>query len=287
MQNADPLDFQTIADQSAPYTFSLTAANAPSLPSDAYTAIELSLIPYAEADVPASFLLLDCTTGKGIACNIDEIIYGASSFKALYCSYVCQAFVETGLYALDDYIPSYAQDDYESYWIDGYDTLEDLMFNSIVYSSNGAFGSLRDTFDGDIFDAWLAEQGIDASIFGDEWFPYLTVRDAAALWMDTYQYLDTQSETAVWLDDLLANTEVSFIRDTLEENEEVIIIDKAGWYADDGWSNYNSVCDSGIVKMGGRDYLLSIMTGAAWSDESVEDFHRLADAVLSARGILA
>ena len=285
---ADPRELQAIADCASPTAFSLSGGSdsGTALSTEAEAAIEAALEPYEANGVPAGFLLLDCTTGLGIACNIDEVIYGASSFKAPYAAYVCQEHIETGLVELGTYLDYYTQSATGSYRISGYSTLEGILSDTIVYSSNGAFGSLREAFDGAVFDTWLEAQGVDIDESDGSWFPSLTVRDAAALWMNVRNYLDTETDTASLLSGLLASTETSFIRDALADVDGATVRDKAGWYADGSSSAYNSVCDSGIVSVGESDYLLCIMTGAAWSDESVDDFEDLAAAVFAARSDL-
>lgn len=263
------------------------AWTAASLSEEARASLASALAPFSEDGTPVGFLLLNCSTGNGIAYNLDQSIYGASSYKAAYSTYVCQEMVEKGLYSLSYPIPSWQQSP-SGFYLSGSITIEDAIYETLVYSDNAALGSLRSAFDGASYEAWLAELGVSPDESDGSWFPTYSPREAAALWMNTYGYVSTKSQTAAWLGDLLGSTETSFLREGLENAgySGITVLSKAGWCADYDEA-YNATCDAGIVTYEGVDYLLCIMSGAAYSDAAVDDVEDLAAAVFAARDAIA
>ncbi len=284
-------DISNIPDSTSPLIFSLSTGSKVSETTLPYfeslagrTSVFDKILPYENQGVPMGFLIVDCETGNSMSCNIDEEIYGASTFKALYAFYVCEAFVETGACSLDDRFDLYVESDYDGYYRKGEASLEDLISNSLVYSDNGSYGSLREAFDGEAFEEWLASH--DASVYSpeDSWFPTYSVRNGAKLWLGLYAYLRSGTETATWLESVLTNTDTSFFRDTLGDYDGLSILDKAGWYAgdEDTGGAYDCVSDLGIVTYDDRDYLFCIMTGAAYDDDTVYDLESLVSTVFAA-----
>ena len=253
------------------------------LSDEARASIKTALAPFEEDGTPVGFLLLNCSTGNGVAYNIDRDIYGASSYKAAYSTYVCQELVEKGVYSLGYPILSW-QESASGFYMSGSTTIEDAIYETIVYSDNAALGSLRSAFDGDTYEAWLADLEISPDESDGGWFPTYSTREAAVLWMNTYNYLSTKTETTKWLSELLGSTETSFLRDGLEKAgyAGVTVLSKAGWCADYDEA-YNATCDAGIVTYEGVDYLLCVMSGAAYSDAAEHDVEDLVAAVFAAR----
>ena len=74
-------------------SFSLTAnAEAPTLGSQQAEALSEATAAFTKNGYSVGCFLLNLNTGKGIAYNLDERVYGASSFKGPYCTYLCQLF---------------------------------------------------------------------------------------------------------------------------------------------------------------------------------------------------
>ncbi len=277
----DPQDIQTVESSDTITTFDLYYSKGSfSLSQEATTEIQEVLTVYENHGIELGFVLMDLDSGKGLAYNIDETIYGASSFKGPYAAYVLQKFVETEKTTLEDYITNYAQGD--SYYADGTASLKSVIYNAIVYSDNGSFIALREAFDGSTFDSWMTSLGIDPSGYNSSRFVFNTARNLAGVWMDIYNYLETETDTAQWFKNLLGSTQVSFIRSALESIPDIQVYNKGGWYADTG-ETYDSVTDCAIITLDGKDYLLCIITGGDWSDSNVALFKELAQSIFAAR----
>ncbi len=287
----DPTDYSMIPSEVGPFGFVLGDAQGPApwLSADCLIDITSALSPYLATGAPVGFMLVDLESGRGIGYNIDAEIYGASSFKGPYCAYVCEEYIEAGDCSITDSIPSIGETSSGGYVSNGSATVRDLVFSTVVYSSNGTFGALREYFDDGHLRGWLEELDADASIAeGTEWFPRYTVRDAARFWTEMNSYLNSGTPTADWLAGLLSETNVSFLRDALADVEGATVMNKAGWCADvTSATDYDSVCDNGIVTIDGRSYLMCVMTGAPYTNANVECIQGVAAAVFSARDCLA
>ena len=133
---------------------------------------------------------------------------------------------------------------------------------------------------------YLEDLGVTDLRYNQESFPTLSTLSLTKLWADAYQYFQTGSETASWLEGLCGQTTTSFIRDGITQ-PGVTVHNKAGWYPSDD-VDYRSVTDAGIVEDADGDvYLLAIMTGMSYNDESVSAFEELANIIFETRGALA
>ncbi len=266
-------------------TFALAGDDAPGLSDEQRSAIE-NAIDSAEEHGDVSLVFYNLETGKGVSYDADTTVYGASSFKAPYALYVCQTQVDTGKIGLDDPCQGTSAYDPGSYYNGGSYPLSDLIADAIAYSDNNAFGSLRDAFDSEGYDEWVDELGLDDVHYrADSWYPWYCARTSAKLWTEMYSYLQTPSEAAQMLNELTSQTEVSFIREALRTTG-ASVQDKAGWCADSD-PLWNGVCDAGIVSLGGKTYVLSIMTGMPDGDTSYALYEDIASAVFDARDTLA
>lgn len=149
------------------------------------------------------------------------------------------------------------------------------------------FGFLRDSYDYLGFDEWADPLGVSDTTNTDTWFPSYCVRSSAKLWTEMLSYLETESETALWLEDLLGQTETSFIREALggEDASDIAVLDKAGWIADPD-PDYNAICDAGIIRSEGHTYIMCIMTGMPDTDGNRETLQALASTLFDAREAL-
>lgn len=199
------------------------------------------------------FTLINLNTGKGIAYNLDSRVYGASSFKGPYAAYLCQH--------LGDNDASYPSGS-EAAGSGVSSSIYSLMQPMILYSDNSAFSSLRNTYDSAGFAEWLNSCGVDSEIMHDTHFPRYSARESALLWLRTYQYLKTNTPTAQNLASLYEQTNVSFIRSGVSDDEEVeAVLNKAGWCS--GRERFTGLCDAGLIKCtDGTTYLMSTMTNS-------------------------
>ena len=199
------------------------------------------------------FTLINLNTGKGIAYNLDSRVYGASSFKGPYAAYLCQH--------LGDNDASYPSGS-EAAGSGVSSSIYSLIQPMILYSDNSAFSSLRNTYDSAGFAEWLNSCGVDSEIMHDTHFPRYSARESALLWLHTYQYLKTNTPTAQNLTSLYEQTNVSFIRSGVSDDEEVeAVLNKAGWCS--GRERFTGLCDAGLIKCtDGTTYLMSTMTNS-------------------------
>lgn len=199
------------------------------------------------------FTLINLNTGKGIAYNLDSRVYGASSFKGPYAAYLCQH--------LGDNDASYPSGS-EAAGSGVSSSIYSLMQPMILYSDNSAFSSLRNAYDSAGFAEWLNSCGVDSEIMHDTHFPRYSARESALLWLHTYQYLKTNTPTAQNLTSLYEQTNVSFIRSGVSDDEEVeAVLNKAGWCS--GRERFTGLCDAGLIKCtDGTTYLMSTMTNS-------------------------
>lgn len=187
-------------------------------------------------------------TGCGIAYNADTRIYGASSFKGPYAAFMCEAIGDAeGLSS----------------------STRSLIDDTVQYSDNDSFKTLRDTYDSHGFVDWLESCGVNSDIMDDTHFPRYSAREAALLWLHTYSYLQSDSEYVSYLAQLFQNTNTSFIRDGVDAamaDDAPVVMNKAGWNASD--ARFSGTCDAGIVEYLGQTYIMAIMTNAPDSDDS-------------------
>lgn len=303
-----PSDFSCLSASTGTIEgFSLSGTGeAPALSEEQSAAITSAISALQEKDADVGFVLVDADTGLGYSYNATDKVYGASSFKGPFAAFVCEHFVESGDITLEDAIQCIGQGTWGYYAI-GEAPVRDLIEWSIVNSDNGSFGALREHFSGstvsgvtympeeesramaEAFRTWLGSLGADISIADDdEWFPHYCAQDAARFWASISNYIDSKTETSQFLAEMLGSTETSFIREALEDTD-ASVIDKAGWYNDDptGTSDYNSICDNGVVLIDGHKYVLCVMTSAYYSDSNVELVENLVNAVFATHASLS
>lgn len=223
------------------------------------------------------FTLINLNTGKGIAYNLDSRVYGASSFKGPYAAFLCQH--------LGDDDASYPSGS-EAAGSGVSSSIYSLMQPMILYSDNSAFSSLRNTYDSAGFAEWLNSCGVDSEIMHDTHFPRYSARESALLWLHTYQYLKTNTPTAQNLASLYEQTNVSFIRSGVSDDEGVeAVLNKAGWCA--GSERFTGLCDAGLIKCtDGTTYLMSTMTNSPDGGLYTIRLANLASALFECRDVL-
>ncbi|WP_165171792.1 serine hydrolase [Adlercreutzia sp. ZJ242] len=325
--NLTPASFDLMPEMSTSdgiVSFSLSDLSAPEVPAFDELRIVSRIIGIEnDREARAGFVFVDTETGRGIAYNAEDKIYGASTFKAPYATYVCETHVEDGDVTLSTPCRLSTSVDRGSYYKAGRSyAVQDLIDAAVTWSDNNAFGGLRTNFDMRGFDDWAGSLGANDVKYDDSsWFPTYCPRTSAKLWSEVNNYVSSGTETAAWLGELLGDTEVSFIRNGItgetkettasglvevegdgEESGEsssdaegassqagvegdITFMNKAGWSPDEDPA-YRSVSDAGLVTLDGRTYLLCIMTDMRDSEASRRYFEDLARTIFDAREAL-
>lgn len=170
----------------------------PSLSEEGLNTIQAALTPFMENEYDVGFILMDLQTGSGYSYNLDQEVYGASSFKGPVLIYGCQEALEPGILSID--------------------TVNDSASNAIIYSDNNSYYNMRAIFEeySEIsLVNWLANMNIDSDVETDTSFPHYSVRESAKLWMNAYLYFtssESDPEIVSWAQDLFSQTEVSMLR---------------------------------------------------------------------------
>lgn len=180
----------TLANEGQNYT--------PSLSEEGQNTIQTALAPFMENEYDVGFILMDLQTGSGYSYNLEQEVYGASSFKGPVLIYGCQEALEPGILSID--------------------TVNDSASNAIIYSDNNSYYNMRAIFEeySEIsLVNWLANMNIDSDVETDTSFPHYSVRESAKLWMNAYLYFtssESDPEIVSWAQDLFSQTEVSMLR---------------------------------------------------------------------------
>lgn len=262
----------------APGTFSLIEGeDAAPLSEEQQESLEAATQNIEGGGYTVGFTLINLNTGKGIAYNLDSRVYGASSFKGPYAAFLCQH--------LGDNDASYPSGS-EAAGSGVSSSIYSLIQPMILYSDNSAFSSLRNTYDSAGFAEWLNSCGVDSEIMHDTHFPRYSARESALLWLRTYQYLKTNTPTAQNLASLYEQTNVSFIRSGVSDDEGVeAVLNKAGWCA--GSERFTGLCDAGLIKCtDGTTYLMSTMTNSPDGGLYTVRLANLASALFECRDVL-
>lgn len=345
-------DLGALSGQATPFVFSFgdsgdESVDTPVLSDQSLVQLNNALAYYETNGYDVGYLLMDLGTGRGIAGNLDATIYGASSFKGPFCTYVAEKELSSNI----DKVKSSRREQIE---------------NIIIWSDNNSYSKLRRTFGTDGMEDWLAEAGVNTSLVDDTSFPHYTARQSALMWLKIYNFLnEADNSTAQWLSDTFGKTEVSFLRngalgttsagstdyvpseddateleaddtttdddgaDGTDDGEEAVsqaddaqtgeasdedggetactdavaaaiaedaaeahdatvssigtnitVRNKAGWI---NTEDLDAVCDSGIVTINDRDYLMVIMTGAPDTAAGERAFAHLARTLLEIR----
>ena len=269
-----------IDESSEIVAFSLSDARVPELSNKNLSAIRTALENFDGISV--GFGMYDVESGRGIGYNLDQQIYGASSFKAPYALYLCQKHVENGELT----IPGLSDEDgAELFGAGGYTKI--LIENAICNSDNDSFAMLRSMYDANGYNEWVDELGIqDAAYTPDSWFPWYSVRSSLKIWTEMYNYWQTGGDAAQWLSSLCGETTVSFLRDVVDPLGATVR-NKAGWCSGSDYGyDFNGVCDAGVIQLDGRTYVVSVMAGVPDCEENRELVENLIAAIFDARDAL-
>lgn len=222
-------------------------------------------LSYLEKDgvVDVGFLIMNLNTGSGYCYNIDERIYGASTYKAPLSLFLCEEYIDGGQLKRS--------------------AVGTRIENSIVWSDNNSYRSLKHSYDGSNHNEWLSSLGIDPTGYGTT-FPTYSVRDSATIWMHMWEYLNSDTETAEWLGDLLSSTETSFLRTGAIQAgmENATVYNKAGWCASESGTE-DAVNDAGIVVDGNNVYLVVAFSSSRDTPTTEANMANLFEALMYVR----
>lgn len=221
-------------------------------------------LSWLEADSEdVGFLIMNLNTGSGFCYNIDTKIYGASTYKAPMSVFLCEEYIDGGTLQKS--------------------AVSTRIENAIVWSDNQSYRSLKHSFDGSDHNAWLSSLGIDPSSYMST-FPTYSVRDSATLWLHTWEYLNSGSDTANWLKDLFSRTETSFLRNGAEQAgmDGATVYNKAGWCVSQS-GREDAVSDAGIVVDGDNVYLVVAFTSRPDNPTAEANLSNLFESLLKIR----
>ena len=263
--NTEPLksaDILAIPDTQEAQAFSLDAQR----PTPELEASVLKQLDQTAAKIEESgdcgFVFLNLDSGRGFAYRAGVEPYLASASKAPLAYFVIQQKEKRG-----NEEPEWERQEIEA---------------AIKESDNDAYDAFGFNYLNEEYADWLA--GYDVELNAEYGlYLYASARSMAAIWNDIYQYLKTDTESARWFADCLANTNRSFIRDGVSDTG-ASTWNKGGWI---GGGEINSTSDAGIIELDGSAYLMTIATGQPSSSESQKRVADLAHILFSQRAALA
>ena len=177
------------------------------------------------------YLMIDMETGYGVAYNIDQTYYTASSIKGPFAaSFACQ------------------DPDSALNW-------ESTIINMLVNSDNDAYTALNNTYRRVFIQQWCEEIGIDPEPFRFK-YPHITTRQLTSLWLRSYEFFESGEfgeQAGTWFE----NPAYSLIHSEL--GEQYVTRSKAGWLIDDDPTHTTTV-DAGIVYADNGPYVVVIMS---------------------------
>ncbi len=199
-------------------------------------AIDSAIDAFTSNGYSVGFVMEDLTTGSGVTYDADGSFYSASTVKAPFCTYL--------LHLMDYGI------------IDS--TAYDLISNTIIWSSNDAYASLRQNYSWvyDGYASWLEDAG-DSGSFSYNNYNWYSARDLSKMWNQISSYFSSSSNGS-WISELTEDTCYSPIRDAL--GWKATVHNKAGWYPQS--YPYTADNDSALVECDGHPYLLTILSNA-------------------------
>lgn len=185
---------------------------------------------FSSEGASVGFLMMDLVTGQGLSYGIDDVFYGASTVKGPYITSACK--------------------------YSGLSPYSGLAYDTIVWSDNDAYASVRASYGNGCFAA-LCEDALTSYDCYNVW-PYTTARQLASLWVCMYDYFTSDVEESKAVSDLYTHSYMSAINRCMSKGSTVVY-SKPGWLSDSSYRGpvYN---DAGIVVVGDRPYVLSMVT---------------------------
>ena len=214
---------------------------------NAYGVLTQAIGEFEDTGDLISFAMLDLTTGNTLTYDSGRVQYPASSIKAPYTCAVYELLLETGKA--------------------DFDLVRPLAEETILESSDEAYGELHDRYGMDVFGRWLQDAGVgpgEYSSYGEMliWhYPHINTDQLLGMWLYIYDYVQRDTPYAQHLSDLLNRRHVSAMRDAL--GTEVRTQSKMGWfeYFGDYFSEPATV-EAGIVYAPEGTYVVAVMTTA-------------------------
>ncbi|MCL1798334.1 MAG: serine hydrolase [Eggerthellaceae bacterium] len=177
------------------------------------------------------FIMVDLTTGKGIAYNVDQSFYSASTIKGPYVA--CLGALKPAS------VPAWRS----------------TMEATIRQSSNEGYSSLRRAFGAAPMRTWCSEAGVSTAIANSD-YTYLSARDLSKLWLRNYTYFTSGASNSAQVQSWYTSSLNSVIRHNL--GSRYYMNTKPGWIG----SNLCAANDAGIVWAQGRPYIVAIMSNS-------------------------
>ena len=199
------------------------------------------------------FLLIDISTGEGIAYNIDRRFYGASTIKGPFVA------------SLACYVP------------DQVPALQNLMTNTVIYSDNDAYDTLNHTYGAQYLRQWAMECGVDPARVSHRYAAF-TVRELGELWYRNYEFFES-GEYGRQIGSWYETPNYSLIHEAL--GDLYVTRSKGGWYAMEGRPELSAAADAGIVYSDNGPYLVVVMSNNPGSFTSLMPLMQALDDVHS------
>lgn len=225
------------------------------IPQSVVNAIKEQQKKYPHMQVAVGFFSLDGS--KGYVYNGNTKLFGACTIKAAYACFVLQEAQERGIDIeqykikcdLDNDIMSGSGD--IQYSSKRYYTVKELLQKLISISDNTAYKILDKVFSVDDFKDKLKDIG-GATEFKNRYFSYTNVYERYNEWQWIYNYEQTGTEYAQYLEELLKGAQAYYLGiGSYTQHQH-----KSGWTENDAGNMYTA-CDAGIVS---GKYILVILT---------------------------
>lgn len=187
---------------------------------------------YGGADL--GFIMMDLKSGAGVAYNIDEMFFSASTIKGPY------------VVALNKYYP----------WALG--SWEEVMSETIHTSNNDTYAELREAFGVDPIERFVSDTGAWGFDYAPHYVTY-SARQLAKLWVGMGDYLEGDYQNSWWARDAFDDNLAITSRPSLCWRYDTIYA-KSGWVTD----IHNEGC---IVMAGDHPYLMVVMSAVDHTDD--------------------
>ena len=203
-----------------------------------------------------SFVLHNLSAGQEVSYDAERDYYPASSIKGPYVTSLYQMQVEPGAVPLDD--------------------VSELAAATIVYSDNDAYRELREQYGSEAFVQWLRDAGVAErpfvtfEDFAMANYPRICTRQLAQMWMHVNAYLNSGTDPARQLRELLSDREVAPIRDAIASTGTPSV-GKAGWMdeTDEETGAMPSATEAGVVYTRQGNLLIALMSDAPAEFEDI------------------
>lgn len=186
-----------------------------------------------------AYYIYDIESGWELSYHENDRFYSASAIKAPYVISV----IEQDASALKKSKP----------YIDA----------AITVSDNDSYVYLRKTYGEEVFEEWLQE--IDCGEVEKEYnYANVTAKEMGKMWLEIYDFLESDREGADYCGELLANVSHSFLLEEL--GEDYTVYSKGGWI---GEGSYWAENDAGAVLCADHPYVIAVLSTAYTQTEKL------------------